>query len=198
MYVHAGGSPQAHADARERRATASSSTTPTSSARAATSGASRSASPRTTCTRAASTCGSCRRLSAPRPGPIEAKWKFAPGHPARAAAAGRFDHGVLPGEHDHLPLQPEGEHLPPLGQRRRHAARRVERQADRAEERDRDARQFLAAQRRLGQEPPGGRHHRPRQGVDRHQWPNDQGHLAEEQDQRADQVLRRRWQARSR
>ena len=51
VYAHAGGSPQALADAPRRRATASSSTTPTSSAGAARSGGSRRASRRTTCTR---------------------------------------------------------------------------------------------------------------------------------------------------
>ena len=65
-----------------------------------------------------------------------------PGHPPRAAATGRLDQGLLPREHDHLPLQPEGEHVPPNGQRRRRATRRLERQANRAEERGRHVRQF--------------------------------------------------------
>ena len=177
-----------------RRAAASLSTTPMSSAIPPTSGAFGTASPRTTCTR---TCANLRKLSAAvgaEPGPLEQNWKFAPDIPLALRPQGGSIRVSYPANTITYRYNRKSNTYRRTVSVEGEQSRRVERQADRAEERDRDARQLLAAQRRIGQEPPGGRHHRQGQGVDRHQWPNDQGNLAKEQAHRADQVLRRRRQ----
>ena len=147
------------------------------------------------------TLANLRKLSAAvgaEPGPLEQKWKFAPDIPLEQRPQGGSITVSYPANTITYRYNRKANTYRRSVSVEGDAARRVERQADRAEERGRHARQFLAAQRRLGQEPPGSRHHRQRQGVDRDQRPNDQGHLAEEQDHRADPVLRRRRQARSR
>ena len=149
-----------------------------------------------------SSLANLRKLSAAvgaKPGPLEAEVEVRPGHPPRAAAGGRLDHGVLPGEHDHLPLQPEGEHVPPLGQRR--GRRSVD-----ASSGKRIAPKNVIVM-LVNFSPLNDGSHKNRQEADiignGKAWiatngTNDQGHLEEEQDQRADPVLRRRRQARSR
>ena len=141
-----------------RRAAASASTTPTSSATAGTFYRLRDAvRRRTTCTPSGTTLRNLGKRIGAKDKAYEPVWQFAPGRAARRAAVRRHDHGPVPGQHDHLQVRPQDEHLPALGHRRGEADRRRRRQADRAEERGRDADAVRAAQRRPSGQAPASR-----------------------------------------
>ena len=155
----------------------------------------RTASPRTTCTRAARSSAKLSRRLGAKSKVMKPEWKFAPD--------------------TRLELRPEGGTITTVypwntityrynrktnTYRRvsvgREASDRSRPEGDRgAQERDRDARVISRRSTTVSK-----KHrleatvHRQRQGVDRHQRPNDQGHVAQDVDEVADQVLRRERQ----
>ena len=111
---------------------------------------------------------------------------------AGRSAERRPDRGVLRLERHHLPLRPQDEHLQAIRQRGEEADRSRRRQAGRTQERRRDAHVLRAAERRQQQAPARGRCRRLGDGLDRHERPHDQGHLAQDRHDQAHPVLRRR------
>ena len=168
------------ADVARIRATASWSTTPTSSAGAtSTTTARRIDSRRTTSTRRARSCGSWpsasgRRTSRTRPRGASDPTRSPADRPNGGRIAVSYAWNDIT-----LPLRPQDEHLQAIGQRGEEADRSRRRQAGRAQERRRDAHVLRAAERRQQQAPARGGRDRLRDGLDRHERPHDQGHVAQ-------------------
>ena len=150
--------PQALTDAARPRATASSSTTPTSSAWAGLLPPhQQSASRRTTCTPTGKQLDALAKRLRRQGRRLPADLAVRAGRPARAAPGRRQDHVRLPDEHDPLRLRPHDEHLPADGQRRGQAEGRRDQEAGRPEERGRDAHALRPAQRRPSRRSTGSR-----------------------------------------
>ena len=202
MYVHAGGSPQAIRDARTRRATASGSTTPTSSAGARSRELRRHRScylwratdrfRRTTSTRTGSTSGGSPKRVGADDAPMEPAWTFGPDTAPELRPDGGADPGDLPVRDDHLSLRRGDEQLPPLHRRRQEAPGRPRRRPGRrAEERRHPAdglrRRSATASRTR---PPRGAQHRQGCGLDLDRRRHGQGRVAQEVGDGADAAVR--------
>ena len=158
----------------------------------------RTASRRTTCTPTASTSGSSRRASAAKDGPMEPAWTFAPDLPRDLPAAGRRIEMSYPYNKISYGYDWKTNRWMRSTTGEEQAARRGRRRPGRAEERDRHADAVRAAQRRVEQAPARGRRRRHGDGLDRDERDGDQGHVAQEEPDRADPVLRRGTATRSR
>ena len=182
-----------------RRATASTSTTSTSSATAGRSSGSRTASPRTTCTRPARSCAASGKQIGAKDKAYKPVWKFAPDAPLDARPYGgtitvKYPYNTISYKYD----RKTNTYL--------RSVTGEKKQTDAGTETRIAPKNVVVMRMRFGPLNDGhpgaprleATRRRQRAGLDLDQRPDDQGHVEEDGDHEADAVLRRGRATRSR